>query len=67
MTQEFKYYTVGGFYANGRPIDGGEYLLLRDARDECNYLALPGFGGAKAYPRVYGWVNEDAADAVEIG
>lgn len=53
----YEYFTVGGYFANGRPLDGGECATFAEAQDACAY-----FEGDKAYPVIYGWNGDEATN-----
>lgn len=62
MSSDYQHYTVGGYFASGKPIEGGEYGTLADAQEGFEYFA----GGSKAYPVIYGWVDSDPCNAVQL-
>ena len=65
MAIKYLRYTVGGWFGNGRPIEGSECASLQDARKCASYFA-EGALGMKACPVIYGWVDDDSCNAVEL-
>ena len=65
MNAQYLYYTVGGWFASGKPIEGGEHGTLSDAQETCDYFAA-GVFRSKAHPVIYGWVDDNACNAVEL-
>lgn len=65
MNTDYQYYTVGGFWRNGRPIGGSESGTMAHAVEDAEY-----FESCGGFPVIYGWHTDpeitDCTEAVEL-